>query len=163
MKVIRFPLNCPPSIVSLPSSNNDFKNSVMYYLIFPLILDIHFFKVLKQWGQAVTIFLASYAFRTSIFIIACIWNKNSFPALLPDHRTLFGTKYWKGTFDLKFAQMLCYFFCSIIKTSCNPPKNNTSGCFPWANISAIVGTKFSFSYFLFSWLTNRLFDKWLNK
>jgi hypothetical protein len=44
-------------------------------------------------------------------------------------------------------------------------QNNTSGCFPWANISAIVGTiKFSdISYFLFSWLANRLFDKWLNK
>jgi hypothetical protein len=49
--------------------------------------------------------------------------------------------------DSKFTN--AYFFCSIIKTTCTTYKKCTSGCFPWANISAIVGTiKFSdISYF----------------
>jgi hypothetical protein len=51
--------------------------------------------------------------------------------------------------DSKFVQMLLLFFLLYHQNYLHNLQNSTSGCFPWANISAIVGTiKFSdISYF----------------
>jgi hypothetical protein len=92
-------------------------------------------------------YLASYAFSTSIFIIACIWNKNSFPAAGSPFGTGQVLQRNVGTIQNSIQMLFFLLYHQIAQ----PTQNSTSGCFPWASISACGTIKFSdISYFFYS-------------
>ena len=89
-----------------------------------------------------------------MFVTACIWNKNSFPARFAGSPVQLSSapNTAKSTFALLSmrAKAFVIFFALSSKLPAQPTQNNTSGCFPSATYSAIVGTLSVSLIFLYS-------------
>src|SRR5690554_1835104 len=76
--------------------------------------------------------------------MACIWNKNSFPALLAGSPVQLSSVPRTANEILAlfkiFTKAFVIFFALSSKLPAQPTQNKTSGCLPSAIISAIVGT-----------------------